>query len=316
MKKISVLVLIAMLLTLILTACQPQTIIETVEVEVEKIVKETVVVEKQVERIVEVTAQPTLPTCTPAVDTPALLVPGKLVMSINPTIPPVQYMLQDGTLVGHSVDVGNEVARRLCLEPDYVNVQFDAMIPGLHGKRWDVINTGLFFTEERAADMELVPFKLQAMAISAAPGNPLGIKAVEDLSGKKVAVECCGYEETKLRELDKTALLDAGLPGMEISTFNTFAEAFLALSSNQVDAVVSGDNTAMFHEEEEGFEMVFSGLFGRPAALAFETPELAAAAAKVMQEMYDDGWFKEVDDRYGVTGIDQWEEWDGTMKVY
>ena len=78
------------------------------------------------------------------------------------------------------------------------------MIPGLHGKRWDIINTGLFFTEERAADMELVPFKLQAMAISAAPGNPLGIKAVEDLSGKKVAVECCGYEETKLRELDKT----------------------------------------------------------------------------------------------------------------
>ena len=84
---------------------------------------------------------------------------------------------------------------------------------------------------------------------------------------------------------------------MEISTFNTFAEAFLALSSDQVDAVVSGDNTAIFHEEEEGFEMVFSGLYGRPAALAFETPELAVAAAKVMQEMYDEGWFKEVDDK-------------------
>ena len=115
MKKISVFVPIAMLLTVLLTACQPQTIVETVEVEVEKIVKETVVVEKQVERIVEVTAQPTLPTCTPTVDVPALLVPGKLMMSINPTIPPAQYMLQDGTIVGHSVDVGNEVARRLCL---------------------------------------------------------------------------------------------------------------------------------------------------------------------------------------------------------
>ena len=316
MKKLSMFVAIAMFLTLILTACQPQTIVETVEVQVEKIVKETVVVEKQVEKIVEVTPQPTLPTCSPAVDVPSVLVPGKLVMSINPTIPPTQYMMEDGTIVGHSVDVGNEVARRLCLTPEYVNIQFDAMIPGLHGGRWDMINTGLYWTEERAADMELVPYKLQAMAISTAAGNPLGIKTVEDLSGKKVAVECCGYEETKLRELDKTELLDKGLPGMEISTFNTFAEAFLALSSNQVEAVVSGDNTAKFHENEEGFDMVFSGLYGRPAALAFENTELATAAAKVMQDMYDEGWFKENDAKYGVTGIDEWEKWEGEMKVW
>ena len=171
MKKISMFVAIAMFLTLILTACQPQTIIETVEVEVEKIVKETVVVEKQVERIVEVTAQPTLPTCSPAVDVPALLVPGKLIMSINPTIPPTQYMLQDGTIVGHSVDVGNEVARRLCLTPEYVNIQFDAMIPGLHGGRWDMINTGLFFTEERAADMELGPIQTAGNGNLGCPGK-------------------------------------------------------------------------------------------------------------------------------------------------
>ena len=318
MKKISLVIALAMILTLLLSACQPQTIIETVEVE--KVVKETVVVEKEVEKviekIVEVTAQPTLPSCTPAVEPPVLLTPGRLIMSINPTIPPTQYMLEDGTIVGHSVDVGNEVAARLCLTPEYVNIQFDAMIPGLHGKRWDTINTGLFFTEERAADMELVPFKLQAMAISAGNGNPLGIKEIADLSGKKVAVECCGYEETKTRELDKTELLDKGLPGMEISTFNTFAEAFLALSSGQVDAVVSGDNTAKFHETETGFVTLFTGLYGRPAALAFESTELAEAAAKVMQEMYDDGWFAEVDARYGITGIDKWEQWDGSFKVW
>jgi NitT/TauT family transport system substrate-binding protein len=41
--------------SLLLAACQPQTIVETVEVEVEKVVKETVVVEKEVEVEVEKT---------------------------------------------------------------------------------------------------------------------------------------------------------------------------------------------------------------------------------------------------------------------
>src|SRR5947207_12685623 len=42
---------------------------------------------------------------------------GALVMSVNPTLPPVQYVDQQGNLRGMRVELGEEIAKRLCLKP-------------------------------------------------------------------------------------------------------------------------------------------------------------------------------------------------------
>ena len=51
--------------------------------------------------------------------------PGKLTMSINATLPPRQYIDASGELKGLHPDLGNEIAKRLCLEPVYTNVPFE-----------------------------------------------------------------------------------------------------------------------------------------------------------------------------------------------
>ena len=79
---------------------------------------------------------------------------GQLTMSINATIPPKQYIDADGNLAGLHKDMGDEIAKRLCLEPVYRNVDFAVQIPGLDADRWDMINTGLYFTDERAGFMQ------------------------------------------------------------------------------------------------------------------------------------------------------------------
>ncbi|MFK7893094.1 MAG: transporter substrate-binding domain-containing protein, partial [Granulosicoccus sp.] len=56
---------------------------------------------------------------------------GKLTMSINATLPPRQYIDASGELKGMHPDLGNEIAKRLCLEPVYTNVPFEVQIPGL-----------------------------------------------------------------------------------------------------------------------------------------------------------------------------------------
>ena len=50
------------------------------------------------------------------------------------------------------------------------------MIPGLAAKRWDMINTGIFFTEERSKLMYMVPYEQAAISFLAAKGNPLGLQ--------------------------------------------------------------------------------------------------------------------------------------------
>jgi len=253
--------------------------------------------------------------CEPAVASPPLLRPGALIMSINATIPPVQYIDDEGNLQGMRVELGNEIAKRLCLEPDWVNIQFDAMIPGLDGERWDMINTGLFYTEERAEIMELIPYELQAISISVPAGNPEGISSTEEMAGKIVGVEVGGYEERQIRTIDENQVAN-GLEPMDIRTFNTFAEAYQALTAGQLDAVVSVDATAKFYQDQGEFERAISGLAGSPASLAFKQTDLAEAVQQVLNELKEDGYYDELFDRWGVAKIDNWENWNGQFEIY
>src|SRR6185436_6286488 len=107
----------------------------------------------------------------------------------------LQFVNAQGQLQGMRIELGNEIARRLCLTPEYIRIEFSAMVPGLAARRWDMINTGIFFTEERARLMQMIRYENNAVAISAARGNPLNITSTDDLAGETVGVELGGFEE-------------------------------------------------------------------------------------------------------------------------
>jgi len=135
----------------------------------------------------------------PKIAPPNIIKAGTLVMSINPTLPPLQYVDDKGQLQGMRVELANEICKRLGLAPEYIRTEFATMIPGLAAKRWDMINTGIFFTEERSKLMYMVPYEQAAISFLAAKGNPLGLKTVDDLAGRKISVELGGIEERRTR---------------------------------------------------------------------------------------------------------------------
>ena len=108
-------------------------------------------------------------TCTQKVPDSLLVKPGTLVMSINPTLPPVQWVDDKGQLRGLHVELGEAIARKLCLKPEHVRVEFSVMVPGVQSGRWDMINTGMFFTEDRAKIMQLVRYGYDGISISHRP---------------------------------------------------------------------------------------------------------------------------------------------------
>ena len=228
---------------------------------------------------------------------------GTLVMSVNPTLPPVQYVDQSGALKGMRVELGEEIARRLCLKAEYVRIEFSAMIPGLQAGRWDMINTGIFYTEERAKLMQMLQYEDQAISISTVKGNPGKIGKIDDLSGKALGVEIGGFEERKARELDKQ-LTDRGMKGMNIRTFENFAMAFQALRAGQVEMTMSIDATGAEYQKRGEFDRVLSGLFPTPVALALRSKPLAETVAQVVNDMRADGSFQKLFAAYGVKSID------------
>jgi polar amino acid transport system substrate-binding protein len=237
--------------------------------------------------------------CTPAVPNSELVKPGTLVMSTNPTLPPMQFVDSSGELKGMRVTLGNEIAKRLCLKPEYVRIEFSAMIPGLQAGRWDLINTGIFWTEERAKIMQMVQYESQAISISVTKGNPLKITKPEDLAGRTLGVELGGFEERKIKELDKT-LTEKGLKPMTIRTFDNFATAYQALRAGQTEGTVSIDATAAEYAKRGEFDRALSGLFATPVALAMKNKTLSEAVVKVLNDMQQDGSYQKLMEEYGL----------------
>lgn len=237
--------------------------------------------------------------CTPKIAAGDLITPGKLVMSTNPTLPPLQFVDSSGDLKGMRIELGTEIAKRLCLEPEYIRIEFSAMVPGLQSGRWDMIDTGIFFTEERAKIMQMIPYEDQAISVSVAPGYDKKIIGKDDLAGMTIGVEIGGFEETKTRLLDKE-LRDAGKLGLTIQTFDNFALAYQALRAGQVQGVVSIDAVAKDYDARGDFKRALSGLYPAPVALAFKSSKLADAVSATLKEMKADGSLKTLFDKYGL----------------
>ena len=237
--------------------------------------------------------------CQPKVAAGDLIAAGSLTMSTNPTLPPLQFVDSAGALKGMRIELGTEIAKRLCLKPDYVKIEFDAMIPGLQGGRWDMINTGIFFTPARVKLMYMIPYESQAISISIADQDKGKIAKIEDLAGKAVGVEIGGFEETQTHALD-AALKKEGLQGLTIRTFNTFAIAYQALKAGQVDAVTSIDGVAKEYQDRGDFVRAISGLNPSPVALAFKSKPLADAVKSVLDDMKKDGSYDKLFAAYGV----------------
>lgn len=241
--------------------------------------------------------------CAPRVPDAELVKPRTLTLSTNPTLPPMQFVNAQGQLVGMRVELGTEIARRLCLTPEHVRIEFAAMIPGLAARRWDMINTGMFYTEERARLMYLVRYEEQAISVSVPRGNPRNIRRLEDLAGLNVGVEQGGFEFRRTQDIARE-LEGKGLRPISIRAFDNFGVSFQALRAGQLEAAISIDSTGKEYDDRGDFTRAISGLFGTPINFGFRSRVLAQAVATVLGEMKADGSFQAMLDKYGVKPFD------------
>src|ERR1700733_5839926 len=98
------------------------------------------------------------PKCEPVLGHPPLASQGVLIAAINPTVAPVQYIDDDGNIIGLDPDLGNAITKRLCLTMQLQSTQFATMIPLLKEGRVDMINSFMFYTPERASQVLMVPY--------------------------------------------------------------------------------------------------------------------------------------------------------------
>jgi polar amino acid transport system substrate-binding protein len=230
--------------------------------------------------------------CEPKIGHPPLMRKGTLVAAINPTVAPIQYVNEDGEIIGLDPDLGNAIAERLCLKMVFESVQFATMIPGLQDGRFDMIDSFMFYTPERASQVLMIPYGASTLAAVVRTDNKDEIKDLSYFSGKKFAVEL-GTVDANDAKAASDALTAAGKPGIDVQAFKTYAEVLQTLSAGQVDGAFIGTEQAYYYlkQGQSFFRIAFSGFDPHAEALAFKDPALAEAVAGVLNEMKRDGSF-------------------------
>jgi polar amino acid transport system substrate-binding protein len=245
-------------------------------------------------------AAPAWAACTPTLGHPPLARKGQLIAAINPTVAPIQYIDDDGNIIGLDVDFGNAIAERLCLKMEWQSTLFATMIPLLKEGRIDLINSFMFYTPERAAQVIMVPYGASSGAIVVGKKNTDAIAGPEYFSGKRFATEL-GTVDYDVAKAASAELEKAGKPGIDIRTFNTYANVLQALAAGQVDGAFIGTEQAFWYRSKgnDFFRIAVTGLFPHAEALAFKEPALAEAFVTVMNEMKADGSFDKIFAPYG-----------------
>jgi polar amino acid transport system substrate-binding protein len=233
--------------------------------------------------------------CEPKLGRPPLARKGYMIAAINPTVAPLQYIDDDGNIVGLNPEFGKEIAKRLCLTLELHSTQFATMIPLLKEGRIDMIDSFMFYTPERASQVIMVPYGAATTALVVPKKNTDAITAIEYFSGKRFGTELGTVDYTTAKRASE-ALERAGKPPIDVRTFGTYADVLQALSAGQLDGAFIGTEQAGWYAKKgvDFFRVALDDLDPIAEALAFKDPTLAEAVVKVLNEMKADGTFDRI----------------------
>ncbi|MXN78891.1 transporter substrate-binding domain-containing protein [Burkholderia sp. 4701] len=175
-------------------------------------------------------------------------------LAVDPTYPPLEYKLPDGTLAGFGIDITNALCAELRARCVWVESSFDGMIPGLLARKFDVI----------ASSMTITPKRMQQIAftnrISNAParlvvrkGAPL-LPSAESLKGKRVGVEQGSAQADY-------AIANWQRAGVQIVSYPNQDQVYADLVSGRLDAAFQASIAASdgFLKKPQGKDFTFAG---------------------------------------------------------
>lgn len=183
---------------------------------------------------------------------------GEIVIATEARYAPFE-MLENGKIVGMGKDILDEVMKELPgVKVKQLDVPFQGILPGLSSKRFDFVATSLTINKERAAKFAFtVPFSTASVAVLKRTGDDR-INSAEDMAGLVIGGQSGAAQSAVLQTYNTEVLIPNGQGIKEFKEFMDYNEAYAALASRRVDAVVQSlPNLApLIKERGDIFEIV------------------------------------------------------------
>ena len=197
---------------------------------------------------------------------------------------------QNGKPVGFDIDLMREVGKRAGFTPEFQNVTFDGIIPGLGNNLYDAAISAMTITEEREEQIDFSDPYFNADQSLLVPSDS-DIRSTDDLADATVGVQLGTTGAAQAEEFQSEGTVG------EVRTFDTIEDAFAALENGQVDAIINDlpVSQARANQSDGRLEIVETIPTGEQYGIAFpKDSELVDPVNEALAEIKEDGTYEKI----------------------
>ncbi|MFB7029967.1 MULTISPECIES: ABC transporter substrate-binding protein [unclassified Streptomyces] len=240
---------------------------------------------------------------------------GKVRVATDVPYPPFEMYVKEGetALTGLDYDLGQALGAKLGVTFAFSPQKFDGIVPAIQAGKFDVAMSAITDNKERQQVVDFVDYSQSGSGVLVGDGNPAKVTTLDDLCGRKVAVQAA-TNQLDLLKSHQDACVKAGRGKIDIQTFPKDSDAQLALRSGKVIAQVltkpAAGWVAKTADSGKAFDLVEDpaapgGYNASPNGIAVskQLPELTDAIQKALQSLIDDGTLTKIYNKYGVPSI-------------
>ncbi|AXC49018.1 amino acid ABC transporter [Paracoccus suum] len=206
-------------------------------------------------------------------------------------------ILENGQYVGFNRDLFDEIAKELGVTPEYQDLPWTAILPGLEVKKFDFVTAPVTYTPERAERYAFTaPISDATVMMVQKAGGAL--TKPEDAKGKTVGAQQGTAQLAQLEAFGKK------IGGITIKEYASTDEAYADVAAGRLDAAVASAPLInyMVKQRPEVFAAV-NPPFGDPTYFGFVarkegTETLIKAINDAMAKMQADGRFAKIQEKW------------------
>ncbi|MEH0937830.1 transporter substrate-binding domain-containing protein [Micromonospora psammae] len=206
-------------------------------------------------------------------------------------------------------DLFQAASARLGLKATFSQQPFDGLVPGLQAGKYDAIAGGITDKKERQQVATFVDYSASGTGFLVKTGNPLAVKTVADLCGRKVAVQKASNQAKNLADYSKASCAGKAI---DVKEYPENPQAVQALLAGNVEVVAATkvnlvDTAATLAGKADLVEdpSAPNGWLASPNGFGFlkANKELAQAYQAAVQSLIDDGTYGKILGQWKQTPI-------------
>jgi polar amino acid transport system substrate-binding protein len=235
---------------------------------------------------------------------------GVLKVGTNMPYPPFEFYEADGkTPTGVEVELVEGIAKNLGLKTQWLNMNWDGLVPALVSKRFDMVAATLADYTDRQKIVTMIDFCKNGSGAVVLTENASQLTKPEDLAGKTVGVLKGAIAASQLKQLS-AKLQSSGMAAIDLKMFPDDNAGLAAVKSGRVLAHIADVPTAGYIVKTAGagtLALVLPNLLGEPLlqgmAVRKDEGGLATAIQAGLNQMIQDGTYAQILDKYGVPNV-------------